>query len=146
MTKGYVASASVRIDAPSDIVWDALVNPETIRKYMFGTEVVSEWKEGSSIVWKGIWEGKPYEDKGYIIKKIPLKTLELSHFSPLSGIADIKENYHTLIFNLTSDGTTTTLLLTQDNNPDENAREHSRRNWEMMLQNLKKTVEGESPA
>ena len=26
--------------------------------------VVSEWKKGSSIVWRGKWEGKEYEDKG----------------------------------------------------------------------------------
>jgi hypothetical protein len=60
--KPIVARASTIIDAPVAMVWDALVTPETIKRYMFGTTVVSDWKEGSSIVWKGEWKGKSYED------------------------------------------------------------------------------------
>jgi uncharacterized protein YndB with AHSA1/START domain len=51
MVKGLVASARVTIAAPVAEVWSALVNPATIKRYMFGTQVRSEWKEGSPIVW-----------------------------------------------------------------------------------------------
>ena len=61
------ARASTTIDKPVAIVWRALVTPETIKRYMFGATVVSDWKEGSAIVWKGEWKGKPYEDKGKIL-------------------------------------------------------------------------------
>ena len=63
----YIAKVSTTINAPITKVWDALTNPEIIRQFMFGTEVVSEWSKGSPIVWKGTWEGKPYEDKGVIL-------------------------------------------------------------------------------
>jgi hypothetical protein len=108
---------------------------------MFETEVNTDWKEGSPILWKGKWEGKTYVDKGMIIKNIPLKTIELTHFSPLSGLPDKEENYHTLIYDLSSSGNRTILHLTQDNNPDEMSRNHSEKNWMMMLQNLKNTIE-----
>ncbi len=61
---------------------------------MFGTDVVSDWKQGSTIVWKGEYKGKKYEDKGVIFKLEQNQTLQYSHFSPLSGKPDVPENYH----------------------------------------------------
>jgi uncharacterized protein YndB with AHSA1/START domain len=51
-----IASSSITIDAPVAQVWDALVNPAAIKQYMFGTNVISDWKKGSAIVWKGEWK------------------------------------------------------------------------------------------
>ena len=64
MTRGFVAEASISVNVPVEKVWNALTTPEVIQQYMFGTKVVSGWKEGSPIVWKGEWQGKKYEDKG----------------------------------------------------------------------------------
>ena len=50
MADTFVARASVTIDAPRARVWDALVNPETIKGYMPVTEVISEWREDSPMV------------------------------------------------------------------------------------------------
>ena len=63
----YIAKASITINATAEKVWHALTDPRMIKKYMFGTSVISDWKEGSKIIWKGEWEGKSYEDKGKII-------------------------------------------------------------------------------
>ena len=52
MADPFVAHASVTIDAAAAKVWDALVNPEMIERYLPVTSVVSDWKEHSSIVWK----------------------------------------------------------------------------------------------
>jgi len=57
MDKGLVANASIVINAPLGAVWDALVTPEAIKQYMFGTTVVSDCKEGSPIRWNGEWQG-----------------------------------------------------------------------------------------
>jgi hypothetical protein len=40
-------------------------------QYMFGTNVISDWQEGSPILWKGEWQGKKYEDLGVILKLEP---------------------------------------------------------------------------
>lgn len=141
MAKGHVATASVVINVPVSRVWDALVSSEANKRYMFGATVVSDWREGSSIVWKGEWQGRPYQDKGVILRLKPGRILEYTHFSPLSGVPDTPENYHTVTFELSPEGNTTRVVLTQDNNATGQEREHSERNWNAMLATLKKLLE-----
>jgi uncharacterized protein YndB with AHSA1/START domain len=141
MKNNLIAKASITIDVPVVKVWDALVNPEAIKKYMFGTNVVSDWHEGSQITWRGEWQGKSYEDKGEIRQLKPERILQYSHFSPLSGLPDQPENYHTVTIELTDKGDQTLVVLSQDNNATEEAREHSAKNWGMMLAGLKKFSE-----
>ncbi len=141
MGNELITRASVTINAPSEKVWDALVNPEAIRQYMFGTNVVSDWRESSPITWRGEWQGKPYEDRGVILRFEPGRTLHYSHFSPLSGLPDRPESYHTVTIELSGEGGQTRVLLTQDNNPTEQARDHSEKNWGTMLTSLKMFLE-----
>ena len=142
-TENLVANASTTIDAPAAKVWDALTNPATIKQYMFGTTVASDFKKGSPITWKGEWQGKPYEDKGVIQDVDPQRRLQYTHFSPQAGLPDKPENYHTVTIELAEDGTDRTrVTLSQDNNPTEEAREHSEQNWHTMLVVLKAFVEG----
>jgi uncharacterized protein YndB with AHSA1/START domain len=141
LEKRLIAQASLKINASVDRIWEALINPEIIKQYMFGTEVVSSWKPGSSIVWKGVWKGKHYEDKGEILKIEPLHTIQYSHFSPLTGLADRPENYHTLTYKLSKEGNETLVTLSQDNNENENAKAHSEEMWQKLLHELKKVVE-----
>ena len=141
MSTNLLAKATIRINATTERVWDALVTPDAIKQYMFGTNVVSEWREGSPITWQGEWQGKSYEDKGVILKLQPRRTIQYSHFSPLSGLPDRPENYHTVTIDLSAEGNQTQLSLTQDNNATEEARAHSEKNWGMMLAALKKFLE-----
>ena len=141
-TKGLIANAQTLVDASVDKVWEAFTNPEIIKKYMFGTTVSSDWKNGSDITWKGEWKGKAYEDKGEIIQIKPKTYLQYTHFSRLTGEPDIPENYHTVTIKLTPKNGSTIVLLSQDNNKTEDARQHSEDNWTMMLTELKKLMEG----
>ena len=136
-----IAKVSTTTNVPVAKVWDDLISPAAIKKFMFGTEVISEWKEGSPIVWKGVWEGKPYEDKGVILKIEPQRRLQYTHFSPLSGDADIPENYHTLTYVLSKGGDKTLIELSQDNNSSKEDLEHSKKMWESLLAGLKKVLE-----
>ncbi|TAM75867.1 MAG: hypothetical protein EPN50_02750 [Chloroflexota bacterium] len=96
MDQDLIARVSTVVDARIDAVWDALVTPDAIKQYMFGTTVSSDWAEGSPITWSGEWKGEPYQDKGVILELTPGRTLRTSHFSPLSGVPDRPENYHTV--------------------------------------------------
>ena len=140
-SKGLIARASITINVSIGKVWDALVNPEKIKMYMFGTNAVSDWKEGSSIIWKGEWEGKKYEDKGVILKFDLGHIIQYSHFSPLTGKPDIPENYHIVTIELSGKGKQTLVSLLQDNNATEEARVHSENNWNMMFGGMKKFLE-----
>lgn len=141
MDTNLIARASVTFDASRKRVWDALVTPADIKQYMFGTTVVTDWSEGSPICWKGEWQGKRYEDKGVILQITPGRALQYSHFSPLVGLPDTPENYHTVTIELSGEGKQTLVSLTQDHNATEEACEHSQKNWEMMLTALKKLLE-----
>ena len=68
MNNNIIAKTSITINASKANVWNALINPEAIQKYMFGTNVVSDWKEGDAIIWRGEWQGKSYADKGVIMR------------------------------------------------------------------------------
>ncbi len=143
MKINFIAKASIRINATRDRVWNALIDPTAIRQYMFGTQVVSDWKVGSPISWKGEWQGKAYEDKGIILQFQPECTLQYSHFSPLSGVPDSPENYHTVSVELTPSGNQTEVTLSQDRNASEEERVHSEQNWAAMLTALKQFVEAQ---
>ena len=137
----HIAKAETTINASADKVWNALTDPEIIKKYMFGADVISDWKEGSKIIWKGEWKGKTYEDKGKILRIEPKKSLQYSHFSPLSGLHDNPENYHIVTIHLEEKDKQTIVTLTQDNNASEKEKDHSENNWKMMLASLKKLLE-----
>jgi uncharacterized protein YndB with AHSA1/START domain len=144
LSKNFIAKTSITIDAPVVKVWNAFVNPKMIKQYMFGTDVITDWTAGSSIIWKGEWQGKQYVDKGTILKIEEERLIQYNHYSPLSGIPDIPENYHTITVELSNKGRQTIVSLSQDNNTNEQTREHSEKNWKMMLESLKKLLEKSS--
>lgn len=143
MTRGFVAEKLVVINVPPSRVWDALTNPSLIEKYLFGTKVTSDWKAGSSITYRGTWQGKSYEDKGSILKLEKEKLLESTFFSSMSGVEDKEENYAIVTYSLKDLDGRTLVTVTQDNNDDEAGREHSEKNWEMVLNQMKKVLESQ---
>jgi uncharacterized protein YndB with AHSA1/START domain len=138
---GHVATAQCEIDAPPEKVWRALTDPQLIKKYMFGSEVRTDWKPGSPITWQGEFEGRKYMDKGEIIDVEPGRRLEITHFSPLTGQEDRPENYHRVSYELQQTDGGTSLRLTQDNSSSAEEAEHSAATWQMMLDGLKKVAE-----
>jgi len=144
ITANNIAKAETTIKASAEKVWNALTDPGMIKKYMFGTTVISDWKKGSKIIWKGEWEGKAYEDKGEILRFEPRKSLQYSHFSPLSGLHDNPENYHIVTIDLEEKDKKTIVTLMQTNNADEKTKDQSEINWKMMLTSLKKLLEESS--
>jgi len=142
MARGFEAVKTVTIGASRDEVWDALTNPEKVKQYMHGTQMSTDWKKGSPIVWRGEWKGRPYEDKGTVLAVEPKKLLRCTHWSPMGGSEDKPENYHTVTYELSGDGSQTTLRLTQDNNATaEEAEKMANDNWGPVLNALKAAVE-----
>jgi uncharacterized protein YndB with AHSA1/START domain len=141
MDKGFIATATTTINAPASKVWDALTNPSLLKQYMFGTDVISDWKVGSEIIYRGEWQGKPFEDKGKILEMKRERSLVSTHWSPLSGVPNTPENYHTVAYRLKENDGKTEVTVTQDNNASEEEKEHSEQNWRQMLEGMKKLLE-----
>jgi uncharacterized protein YndB with AHSA1/START domain len=143
MPKGLIVKKSIHINAESAAVWDALVNPEKIKQYLFGTETISDWKVGSRIAYKGVWEGKTYEDGGVILQIVSGKIFQSTYWSSMSGTENIPDNYATVTYELMKEGSGTLLTLTQDNCKTPEQQKHSESNWIMVLEGLKKVVEAQ---
>ena len=105
----------ITINAPAASVWDALVNPEQTKKYMFGCETVSDWKPGSPLLWRMNYEGKELiAVKGEVIAIEPGKRLVYTTIDPNNpAMADVPENYLTVTYELSTQNGQTTLTVTQ---------------------------------
>ncbi|MBC7872839.1 MAG: SRPBCC domain-containing protein [Ferruginibacter sp.] len=134
---------SVIVNATAAEVWKAITDPAMVKQYFFGTDVSTDWKEGSPIIYSGMWKGKEYEDKGQVLKVEKEKRLEHTHWSSLSGMEDLPENYFTVIYELEERVNDTVLTITQVGLMSANSYEHSAQNWETVLQQLKALVEKE---
>ena len=141
MKNQHRGEASIVIDAPVEDVWDALTNPDQIKKYFFGTEAVSDWKQGSPLYFRGEWEGKKYEDKGTILETKKDKIFKYTYWSSMSGIEDKPENYVTVTYELSEVLGKTKVTITQENIPSDEMRKHSEENWNKVLADLKNLLE-----
>jgi uncharacterized protein YndB with AHSA1/START domain len=136
----FLAGAEIDVDAPADRVWTALTDPDEIAKYMFGAVVETDWRPGSPIVWKGEYEGKPYEDKGTVLAFEPVRRLQVTHFSAMSGQEDLPENYHTVTYDLDERDGVTHVSLTQDGSGSQDEADRSSAMWATMLGGIKDLV------
>jgi len=141
MKSNIKAQVSINIHATISTVWDALTDPAIIKKYLFGTNTITDWKVGSPIKFKGEWEGKSYEDKGTILDIKKNKLIKYSYWSSMSGIEDKPENYVIVSYQLSGEGDNVNLTVLQENIPDEKTKAHSEENWHKVLNGLKKVVE-----
>jgi uncharacterized protein YndB with AHSA1/START domain len=114
MDKKLIVKNSISINSSAAKVWDILTNPEQTKKYMFGCETVSNWKVGSALLWKGVFNSQEMVAvKGNIIKIEPGKFLSYTTIDPNSGIEDKPENYLTVTYSLYERDGKTDLTVTQ---------------------------------
>ena len=145
-----VIRKQVAFNASTSKIWDLLTNPAMTKQYMFGCEVLSEWKVGSTIIWKGKTEDGDdiIHVKGEITEIENGKKVSFTMLDPNSGIIDKPENYALLTYEVAETESGATFNLTQDFEGTENAHrryEESLVGWDMILDLMKKIIE-EKPA
>jgi len=128
------------INAPVEKVWNALTNPEMVKKYFFGSDLRTDWKVGSTINFTGEYEGKSYNDKGIVQEYEPNRKLVFSYLSDWSGKEDRPENYLLVGYEVRGVDGGTELTITQTNYDAEKAK-HSEENWAAVVGEMKKLVE-----
>ncbi|MBS1661732.1 MAG: SRPBCC domain-containing protein [Bacteroidetes bacterium] len=115
MSQPLIVTNTITINAPAAKVWDALVNPEMTRKYMFGCEALSDWKPGSPLLWKGNFNGvEMVAVKGSIVSIDPGKHLVYTTIDPNNpAVPDLPENYLTVTYDVKDQGDSTLLTVSQ---------------------------------
>lgn len=137
----YSSSVSIIIKAPLEKVWSALTVPEQVKQYFFDTNLVTDWKVGSTVFFRGEYDGKSYEDKGKVIDFAPMKSLSFSYWSSFSGLEDKAELYQTLRYDLSETQDGIKVVIDQSNIDTQERANHSAQNWKTVLDGLKKFVE-----
>jgi len=133
MKKDLSVRKTVKINVNASKVWDAITNPKMIKKYLFGTQVITSWKIDSEIIFQGNWEGKKFRDKG-IIKKMEIEKLfQYTYWSVFSGLEDKEENYSLVTFELSGDDKITKLTVSQKGFTNKSSQEHSDKGWSIVL-------------
>jgi uncharacterized protein YndB with AHSA1/START domain len=117
------AEASIVVPAQRERVWKALTDPADVKEYFLGTRVTSTWLVGEPVTFEGEWQGKTYRDTGTVLEVRPNELLRITHYSPLSGLPDEPENYHTVDFGLEPVAAGTRVTIIQGNNKSEQQRE-----------------------
>ncbi|HAO06561.1 MAG TPA: ATPase [Chryseobacterium sp.] len=140
MITNNISTYKTIVKAPVEKVWDALVNPEIVKQYFFGSSQQTDWEIGSSIMWTGEYEGTKYIDKGKVLEFKPNHKLSYSYLSSWAGLDDKAENYLLVTYQVEASGNDTELTITQSNYDEEKAK-HSAENWSIVIEGLKKIVE-----
>jgi len=131
----HVAKAEADVDAPIAEVWSALTDTETLGEIMFGSTVETDWTVGSPIVYRGEWNGTPFEDHGIVLEVTEPTVIRVSHESPGSDAT------HEVRYDLRELGPDAThVTLTQDGSESAEAARRSAENWQRMLVALQRAV------
>ncbi len=141
MDKVLFLKKIITIDAPPAEVWDAITNPELTKQYMYHSEVISDWKKGSSIIWQDA-DTKKVHVKGIILEIDPGRLLRTKDLSIDSGLPDVESNYSYVTYELDEENSRTNLKVTEDNfNGDEKRYKDSDNFWNVVLKGLKDLLE-----
>jgi len=140
MQNNHVITYETTINASLEKVWEALTNPDIVKKYFFGSELESTYEVGTPIYFRGDWEGKSYEDKGIIKEYTANKSLTYSYLSNWSELPDEEDNYLMVRYEISPAPIGTKLLITQSNYDAEKAA-HSLQNWEGIIGEMKRLIE-----
>lgn len=118
------SDSTVKILAPARKVWLALTSPALVKQWQYGSDLLTTWEVGTSIVFRNEWNGQVFEQKGTVLEFSPASRLKYSLFFPRPGLQDIPENYFFMTYELVESDGTTTLLVRQED-PRHSARDES---------------------
>jgi uncharacterized protein YndB with AHSA1/START domain len=136
---------SIRLNASSNAVWEALTEPELMKSWMSDSEIeiVTTWEVGSPIVInaQGVSYKTSFKNTGVVLQFLKDHVLEYSHLSSLSQLPDEAENYTLIKFILQPEDDHTLLELDLSNFPTESHYKHIDFYWTVTLEVLKRFVE-----
>jgi uncharacterized protein YndB with AHSA1/START domain len=138
-----IATKTIKIDAPTSKVWDALTNPALMKKWMSETEIniITDWKVGTPIVMHGTLNRIKFQNNGTVLQFEREKVLQYSHLSSLSRLPDEPRNYALIEFRLEPIENQTNLTLTLRNFQTEAIYKHLVFYWNVTLEILKRMIE-----
>ena len=138
-----INSSTIRIQAPIDQVWNALVEPELVKQWQYGSELITDWQVGSSIRFRTQWNNQVFEQWGQVLAFEPFGLIRYSLFAPRPGLEDKPENYFVMNYLLSAENGGTKLEIRQEDNRPGAQQEEPQGENNPILKGLKALLEGQ---
>lgn len=137
----YSAASSIVIHASIERVWQAITDPKIVKRYFFGTDLVTDWRVGSPLFFRGEWEGKAYEDRGTVLSFEPPRSLSFNYWTSFSAQEDKPELRQIVRYDLEPTTEGVRVSVRQSNVDSQERADHSAKNWRAVLEGMKKLIE-----
>lgn len=138
-------SKLIRLNAPPCAVWEALMRPELMKRWMSDSEIeiVTTWEVGSPIIINAeeVSYKTAFKNTGVVWQFVKERVLEYRYLSSLSRLPDEAENYTAIRFDLQPEGDHTLLELNLSNFPTESHYKHIDFYWTVTLEVLKRFLD-----
>ena len=139
---GRTSTSKVAIAAAPERVWEALTQPELVKKWQYNSDVITDWRPGSPIRYRSEFEGTVYEQWGTVLQVEPFERLSYTLFAPRPGLEDEPRNRFTMTYLLETAGDSTVLSIVQEDPREQASGEAEDEEANPILDALKALVEG----
>ena len=143
MQENKTIHLEILVNTSAQDIWATLTQPELIGKWMLDTpvDILTEWRENGELLERGDLHGLPFENRGKIVRFDPPNALEYTHWSSLSIVPDLPENYSIIRFELRETNNQTLLTLKMGNLLTFEILKHMEFYWKTALHLLKQVAE-----
>lgn len=143
MYENKTVDLEILINTSAQDIWAALTQPQLIGQWMLDTpvDILTDWRENGELLERGNLHGLPFENRGKIVRFDPPNALEYTHWSSLSIVPDIPENYSVVRFELRETSNQTLLTLKMSNLLTFEILKHMEFYWKTTLHLLKEVAE-----
>jgi uncharacterized protein YndB with AHSA1/START domain len=139
-------TSQITINAPAKDVWAALTEPELVKQWQYGSDLITDWNVGSPIKFHSEFGDQVFDQWGNVLTFEPYERIAYSLFAHRSGLEDKQENYFTMEYLLTETGGQTTLAIKQeDPRAQATANSDEDDSGNAVLEGLKKLIETQRP-
>ena len=133
--------STIVFNASLEKVWNALTQPELVKQWQYGSDLITDWKVGNEIRFRNEWEGQVFEQWGTLLEIIPNQKIKYSLFFPRPELEDKPENYFIMSYLLSEENHKTKLEIIQEDNRPGAVQEKPQGEENPILQGLKAVVE-----
>jgi uncharacterized protein YndB with AHSA1/START domain len=133
--------STITIDASTQKVWNVLTNPQLVKLWQYGSEVITTWEAGTNIEFVTEWEGQIFKQWGKVLDIRQNELIKYSLFAPRPDLEDKPENYFVMSYILTADSGQTKLEIVQEDNRPNAVQEEKQGEENPILKLLKEIAE-----
>lgn len=135
--------STIKINASTQKVWDTITKPEFVKRWQYGSDLLTTWEIGSEIKFRTEWEGTVFEQWGKVLALRPNELVKYSLFVPRPDLEDKPENYFIMSYILTAENGHTKLEIIQEDDRPNAVQEEPQGEENPVLKALKELAESD---